>query len=150
MLGSWIQKKMTTAKKTKTHFQNSATVGKSNKKSLKLDHFSKSFLKLIEFLSHFIIEKSPKSAFTKVLRRFKMRFWCNFWGTTETHRLTQTSTDQHRPAQTGTDLHKTYVLYYLGPEWNQWDQLGPLGTTWDHLGPLGTIKNVLFNTVRDT
>ena len=71
-------------------------------------------------------------------------------GTTETHRLTQTSTDQHRPAQTGTDLHKTYVLYYLGPEWNQWDQLGPLGTTWDHLGPLGTIKNVLFNTVRDT
>ena len=71
-------------------------------------------------------------------------------GTTETHRLTQTSTDQHRPAQTGTDLHKTYVLYYLGPEWNHWDQLGPLGTTWDHLGPLGTIKNVLFNTVRDT
>ena len=65
MLGSWIQKKMTTAKKTKTHFQNSATVGKSSKKSLKLDHFSKSFLKLIEFLSHFIIEKSPKSAFTK-------------------------------------------------------------------------------------
>ena len=71
-------------------------------------------------------------------------------GTTETHRLTQTSTDQHRPAQTGTDLHKTSILYYLGPEWNQWDQLGPLGTTWDHLGPLGTIKNVLFNTVRDT
>ena len=72
MLGSWIQKKMTTAKKTKTHFQNSATVGKSNKKSLIMDHFSKSFLKLIEFLSHFIIEKSKiiEEILNAILRNF--------------------------------------------------------------------------------
>ena len=116
-----------------------------------------------QFSAHVIVKKKT---FVKIMRKFwrsSDRFfaWRQIqcfitWnlrsntGTTETHRLTQTSTDQHRPAQTGTDLHKTYVLYYLGPEWNQWDQLGPLGTTWDHLGPLGTIKNVLFNTVRDT
>ena len=68
-------------------------------------------------------------------------FYCILEGTTERHRLTQTSTDQHRPAQTGTDLHKTYVLYYLGPIGSLRDHLGPLGTIMDH-------KNVLFNTVK--